>query len=81
MPRNEPERAICATKDCDEVLSPRSQLDRCATCRANIGSWKRNKRPAQILKRRRNLNKFADRMDAILTDEKVTVLERRKHGR
>lgn len=66
----------CITENCNGNISPRSQLDRCAKCRANICGWRR-KSPDQVLQRRKNLTMYADRMTCIgiKTTEKSNIVQ------
>jgi hypothetical protein len=60
---------ICTIVECGNDLSPRSQLDICPICRGSMYGWKK-RRPAEVLQRRKNLQKYADRMES-LNDMKV----------
>lgn len=50
---------------CQAELSPRSRSTECPTCRGNLLSWLK-RRPAEVLNRRRQLNLYENRMQAIL---------------
>lgn len=63
MASNPPRRCVIA--GCDNELSPRSRLDECPACRANLISWLK-RRPAEVLERRLKLNLYDSRMQAIL---------------
>jgi Zn-finger nucleic acid-binding protein len=54
----------CITENCSEIISQLSKLDMCPKCRANIGGW-RKRSPADVLKRRKNLSMYADRMSHV----------------
>lgn len=50
---------------CSAELSPKARCTECSTCRANLLYWLK-RRPAEVLKRRRDLNLYESRMQAIL---------------
>lgn len=66
----------CIIEGCDNILSPRSKLDTCPTCRASLCQW--DKRPvSEILERKEKLTKYRARMSTIVADE---VQDTRKRG-
>jgi len=70
----------CIIADCDELVSDRSRLDACKTCRAAINRWKK-RRPAQILTRRQTLNKYNARLTPLVDDTVVVVKSQRQRER
>lgn len=52
----------CITLNCSNELSERSNRDTCAQCRASYYYW-RKKKPVEVLTRRVNLAKYANRLD------------------
>lgn len=66
----------CIIEDCDNVVSDRSRLDACATCRASINRWL-GRSPAEIYDRRQKLHKYTARIEP-LVDENVVRLKSKK---
>jgi hypothetical protein len=54
----------CETEKCYEVLRPRAWFNTCAGCRASYKRWAA-RRPAEVLQRRLDLNKFTNRMEEV----------------
>lgn len=54
----------CSIENCEQELSPRSNLGVCPTCRGSINAW-RKRRPAEVLQRRQNLHRYDARMSEI----------------
>jgi hypothetical protein len=55
---------ICIITSCANEISPRSTLDICPLCRQTLYRW-RQRRPAEILERRRKLTMYQSRMDNV----------------
>jgi hypothetical protein len=55
----------CATGvNCGETLSERNTTGFCSLCSKNISRWAQRK-PAEIMERKRALSKYSDRMDLV----------------
>lgn len=67
----------CCIAECPNLVPASSEFGECAGCRARRRYWKRQ-RPAQWFKYRRKLTKFAARMDLLIGESKVTLLQKRK---
>ncbi len=63
--------ATCKIANCDIELSERSKLEICPLCRQTLYRWS-NRRPAEVLQRRANLEKYSDRMNRVTTKAKGT---------
>ena len=70
-------RDICSTEHCDnQILYP--NLGVCSACYQAIWSWKQRS-VKDILQRKKNLRKFAARMQVI--EPAVSVMPQHKRGR
>lgn len=56
--------SLCIIINCEEELSRKSKLQICPLCRQTLYRWS-HRRPAEVLQRRSNLEKYSDRMENV----------------
>lgn len=57
----------CTMVGCDRTFSERSRSDVCPVCRASMYQWQK-RTPADVMRRRTNLNKYTGRLDYVTGD-------------
>jgi len=67
----------CVIDKCENLISERSQMDMCPTCRGGLHYWHK-KRPAEILERRRKLTMYHSRLDTMVDDDEHVIPRRRR---
>ena len=66
----------CIIEGCDNIISDRSHLDVCQTCRHGLYYWDK-KSAAEVMERKTKLTKYRARLSTIVDDD---VIDTRKRG-
>lgn len=70
---------FCIIPNCTNILSPRSRLDTCGTCRSGLHYWENKPQPVRT-ERTRKLGMFMGRLETLVdvSDVKALVRKQRK---
>lgn len=66
----------CIIEGCDNIISERSRLDVCQTCRHGLYYWDKRS-AAEVMERKTKLTKYRARLSTIVDDD---VIDTRKRG-
>lgn len=67
---------FCIIPSCDSIISPRSRLDICPTCRNGLGYWNKKTQP-QRTERTRKLTMYTGRLETFVDASEVAALVRK----
>jgi hypothetical protein len=67
----------CCVTACDKFVPADSEHEKCAGCRARDRHWKRL-RPKQWFDYRQRLTKWSSRMDLLIEDSGVSLLQKKR---